>query len=585
MAEEVQIKIDVRTAEGKQKLKDLQSGVKDVGDETKKSSGEMGAFGSVADKASGGAVTAFKGLGAVVKGSIKQFGVLRLAVAATGIGALVLAVTAVGKAFTSSEEGQNKFAKIMAVIGALTGNLTTLLSDLGEKIIWVFENPKEALNEFIDLVKTNLINRFEGFLELIPQLGKAINLLFKGQFSEAGKVAGNAVAKVALGIDDMSGKIQNAIDKTKEFVNEQINEAKIAGDIADKRALADKKERDLLVERAEANRKIAELRNIAADKDNVQAADRIKALEEAGRISDEITAKEIAAAKLRFDAKVAENALANSTKEDLLEEAQLKANLINLETARLTQQKALIAAVTGAKREEAAELKRIEDEKIAANKLAQDEKDKAEAERLKKEEEAKKVKLEKDKIIAAEEIALEQQVTSAKLNALDALIGFSDKESALGKAAFIAKQIMAAKEMLMTAKDTLGKISLKSAEASVDTTAGAAKTASIGFPQNIPFLIGYAAQAVGIISAIKSAVGASKGAIGKAGAGGSIPSIQAPNFAAAAPSFNIVGQGGTNQLAETINGQNKQPIKAYVVSGDVTTAQSMERNIVSSATI
>ena len=188
MAEEVQIKIDVRTAEGKQKLKDLQSGVKDVGDETKKSSGEMGAFGSVADKASGGAVTAFKGLGAVVKGSIKQFGVLRLAVAATGIGALVLAITAVGKAFTSSEEGQNKFAKIMAVIGALTGNLTTLLSDLGEKIIWVFENPKEALNEFIDLVKTNLINRFEGFLELIPQLGKAINLLFKGQFSEAGRL-------------------------------------------------------------------------------------------------------------------------------------------------------------------------------------------------------------------------------------------------------------------------------------------------------------------------------------------------------------------------------------------------------------
>jgi hypothetical protein len=585
MAEEVQIKIDVRTAEGKQKLKDLQSGVKDVGDETKKSSGEMGAFGSVADKASGGAVTAFKGLGAVVKGSIKQFGVLRLAVAATGIGALVLAVTAVGKAFTSSEEGQNKFAKIMAVIGALTGNLTTLLSDLGEKIIWVFENPKEALNEFVDLVKTNLINRFEGFLELIPQLGKAINLLFKGQFSEAGKVAGNAVAKVALGIDDMSGKIQNAIDKTKEFVNEQINEAKIAGDIADKRALADKKERDLLVERAEANRKIAELRNIAADKDNVQAAERIKALEEAGRISDEITAKEIAAAKLRFDAKVAENALANSTKEDLLEEAQLKANLINLETARLSQQKALISAVTGAKREEAAELKRIEDEKIAADKLAQDEKDKAETERLKKEEEAKKVKLEKDKIIAAEEIALEQQVTSAKLNALDALIGFADKESALGKAAFIAKQVMAAKEMLMTAKDTLGKISLKSAEASVSTATGAAETAKIGFPQNIPFLIGYAAQAVGIISAIKSAVGASKGAIGKSGAGGSIPSIQAPSIAASSPSFNIVGQGGTNQLADTISGQSKQPIKAYVVSSDVTTAQSMERNIVSSASI
>jgi hypothetical protein len=90
---------------------------------------------------------------------------------------------------------------------------------------------------------------------------------------------------------------------------------------------------------------------------------------------------------------------------------------------------------------------------------------------------------------------------------------------------------------------------------------------------------------VGIISAIKSAVGASKGAIGKAGAGGSIPSIQAPSIAASSPSFNIVGQGGTNQLADTLSGQGKKPIKAYVVSSDVTTAQSMERNIVSSASI
>ena len=77
-----------------------------------------------------------------------------------------------------------------------------------------------------------------------------------------------------------------------------------------------------------------------------------------------------------------------------------------------------------------------------------------------------------------------------------------------------------------------------------------------------------------------------KGSIGAAGAGGSTPNIQTPRIGgAASPSFNIVGQGGTNQLAETIAGQDKQPIKAYVVSGEVTTAQSMERNIVESASI
>tara|TARA_R110002096_G_scaffold136824_1_gene289670 strand:- start:1090 stop:2793 length:1704 start_codon:yes stop_codon:yes gene_type:complete len=52
-----------------------------------------------------------------------------------------------------------------------------------------------------------------------------------------------------------------------------------------------------------------------------------------------------------------------------------------------------------------------------------------------------------------------------------------------------------------------------------------------------------------------------------------------------APAFNIVGQNDTSQLAEAITGQTQQPIKAYVVSNEVTTAQSLDRNIVQGATI
>jgi hypothetical protein len=52
-----------------------------------------------------------------------------------------------------------------------------------------------------------------------------------------------------------------------------------------------------------------------------------------------------------------------------------------------------------------------------------------------------------------------------------------------------------------------------------------------------------------------------------------------------AASFNLVGQGGTNQLAEAIGSQSQQPVRAYVVSGDVTTAQSLDRNIVESASL
>jgi hypothetical protein len=63
-------------------------------------------------------------------------------------------------------------------------------------------------------------------------------------------------------------------------------------------------------------------------------------------------------------------------------------------------------------------------------------------------------------------------------------------------------------------------------------------------------------------------------AAGGGGGGGSIP----------APQFNIVGQSGTNQLAQGIGGQFAQPIRAYVVGQDVTTSQQLQRQRVRTAT-
>lgn len=48
-----------------------------------------------------------------------------------------------------------------------------------------------------------------------------------------------------------------------------------------------------------------------------------------------------------------------------------------------------------------------------------------------------------------------------------------------------------------------------------------------------------------------------------------------------APSFNVVGNSGVNQLAQL----QQQPVQAYVVSGQVTTAQSLDRNRVENATL
>ena len=70
--------------------------------------------------------------------------------------------------------------------------------------------------------------------------------------------------------------------------------------------------------------------------------------------------------------------------------------------------------------------------------------------------------------------------------------------------------------------------------------------------------------------------------------GGGGGSAQTPNFSAGitsqAPDFNVVGQSGFNQVAQALGEQNNTPIQAYVVSGDVTTAQALENNIIETAT-
>jgi len=577
MAEKIVIQVQADTKDAVKGIDKVDESIKDVNKSSADTTNSL-------DKMSGGAISGFKGITKSVGTAIKGFKSLKFAIAATGIGALIIAIAAVGQAFTRSEEGQNKFAKLMGVIGAVTGQFMDAIAGLGDLIIGVFENPKQALTNFANLIKDNIVNRFEGLLELVPQLGKAIGLLFEGKFKEAGKTAANAVAKVSLGVEDIVGKTQQAIDKTSEFIQATVEEGKIAGKIADQRAKADKVERDLLVQRAEANRKIAELREIAANKETVTVQERLEAIKEASKVENEITAKEIEAAKLRLEAKQAENALGLSTKADLEEEAQLKARVIELETARLNTQKRLTAELTGAIREQAAEEKAIQAEEDAAEK---ERKDRIAKEDKEREETQLKEKEERDARIVAGQQQTDAMITQSKAQAVDAAISLFGAETAAGKAALIAKQLLAVQEMIGEARKTITFSSLVAARSTAAVAEGTAQTAKIGFPQNIPMLIGYALQAVGIIGAISSAVGKSKSVASSLGSGGgSTPSIAKPSAPTSAPpAFNIVGASGTNQLAETIAGQNERPIKAFVTSQDVTTAQSLERNIVEGASI
>ena len=208
---------------------------------------------------------------------------------------------------------------------------------------------------------------------------------------------------------------------------------------------------------------------------------------------------------------------------------------------------------------------------------------------------ARQTNLTRDQEIAEAERALDEQKTASKQKALDDLITIGGAESKFGKAMLIAKQLILARELIMDIQGTssaaiaaANKTTLKASEAGVDVATGAAKAVSAFAPPfNIPIIIGYAAQAVGIVSAIKGAMSKSKAATGKFGAsgGGQAPTVPETPTPSIPPAFNIVGGSETNQLADAIGGQSQQPVQAFVVASEVTTAQSLERNTIAGATI
>ena len=107
--------------------------------------------------------------------------------------------------------------------------------------------------------------------------------------------------------------------------------------------------------------------------------------------------------------------------------------------------------------------------------------------------------------------------------------------------------------------------------------AAAATRQSIQAGISIASTVAAGVKAIQQIRSAESGGGVSGGAATVSAGGGGVPS--------APPAFNVVGQGATSQLADVISNQTQQPVRAYVVSNDVTTAQGLERNIVDGATI
>ena len=121
-------------------------------------------------------------------------------------------------------------------------------------------------------------------------------------------------------------------------------------------------------------------------------------------------------------------------------------------------------------------------------------------------------------------------------------------------------------------------------QATVDTYKAAiaayAAGSAVGGPAGVVLgpLSAAAAVAAGVLSVknILSTPPKVTSAGGRGGAGLSAPS---------APSFNLVDGTADNQISNDIQGIGQEPVQAYVVSGDVTTAQNLDNNIISESGI
>ena len=518
------IEIEVNAGKAEKDLKGLDKGlqkvdksVEDIGDTSKETQKEMGAFGTAIDKVTGGGYTGFMKMTKAIRTGNVSLKAMKVAFIATGIGAFVVAVGALAANFSNSEEGANKLNKVLSQIGVVAGNVTDILYSLSQSVF--------------SLLSGNL--------------------------------------------DDAAKSFEEATNRMKNFGEETKKEIALQGELADKQAELTKIERQLTVERAEANRKRADLLEKAADREQYTATQRIEFLKEAGRLEEEITNKEIAAAKLRLEIKEQSNTLSESSAEDLAEEATLKAELINLDTQRLTKQKEVTSQIIGAINEEKAAHKALVDQRQAEIDGFQTQRDTL------------------DKILIKS--VGKQEEATIKTGDITAAIKRNQANQEIKIDQLTNKQKLA-----LTAQ-TLGQVTALLGENSTAAKAAGISTAVInsllGFtevlksPSVIPEPFGSIQKIISAGSILASGYATVKQIASvktPSGGGGGSPSISTPSRGttpSAPPSFNVVGASETNQLAQSIGQDEKQPIKAFVVSNDVSDAQSLDRNIIESASI
>ena len=620
---EVGVKINIDSKEATDNLKDIEKGIDDVGDAAKKTSEEVEDVGKSAKKSKKG----FKSMSTGIKA-------VGTALKAAGIGLIIGLVAGLTDAFS-----RNK--KVMDTISIVMGTIQQVFSQVTDAIISTYQSIAKSSENFdalgrvisglVTIGLTPLKLTFYGlklavqevqlaweksfFGDKDPETIASLNLAIietKGAILEVGEAAIDAGKDVVTNFGEAVGEFTNiakvAVTNLSKVsiaaANEQAKINKLAQDGA---VIAEAQAGRLVAQYDRQAEKLRQLRDDDAKsiKDRQKSNNElIKVLEnQESALLDQADAVIAGAnAELQKNDSIENQAAlisALAAKEQVLADiegkrSEQKAN----DVALLREEKDLITAVTDAESERAKiqaefDAEQLEDplEKLEAQRLAFENENililedieakrelyaegtqarvDAEQDYLNRKQSIDNNLIANDKATNAELVKNQKITSESKTKIENQYLNSASK--AIGVLASLSEENKDLQAASIVATNAVGI-----ASSIINTTAANARaTLDYGVIPAAPVIAAnYVSMGVGIAASI-AATAKGLSALGKGGDSGSAPA--APT--AAAPSFNLVEGSEGNQIQESINNQNSNPIKAYVVSGDVTTAQSLDRNI------
>jgi hypothetical protein len=317
--------------------------------------------GGALDAATGGALTGFRKAATGIKTFIKGLNLTRAAIIATGVGALVVALTSVVVFFTKTKKGAEALEVATAGLGAVMEVLTSAVATVGEFLYNAFTAPGFALNS-LKAGLTAVGDYIQTMLKVaVYPLRRAFLEIKKGGLSAAAAIKeffGGDATELRDSIADTRVDLQNLSDEIKEdltdlgepfvaagmsvksFVKEVVDAADKGMALANASIKLRQAQRDLQVQMANTRKEIKAYNLIAEDttkgfEERLEAADKAIALEQQLMADRKALAKE----ELRIHQERV--AIGETLEEDLQKEAELKANVAQLDMESLELQTTL----------------------------------------------------------------------------------------------------------------------------------------------------------------------------------------------------------------------------------------------------